>query len=197
MPTRAQKRRNPVAGAAELSQAFLGRPAERVTVVEERVHEHSVLADLARLVALYVAVDGNPSFDESRLGKDKLPRPDWVKKNIKISFAGTRLAFSEAGRQGFFVGGDQALDLRLFDVDPEKELIVIGPVAFIEYWTAKQHLDEEDKTPGPYIHAFSEESHGELPLLCYDRLSERCTLAGGSYYIDLDMHGKYSAGIRN
>lgn len=192
------RRGNPVDDAAALSEAFLGRPAEQVTEITEEVHEHSVLSDLAPLVALYVALDGNPCFDEDRC-EDGLPRKEWVRNHCaKIGFSGTRLCFNEAGSQGFFVGGDQAIDLRAFpEVDREKECVVLGPVAFIEYFTAKQHLDEADKTPGPYVHAFSEESKGLLPVLVYDTINERCSLAGGSYRIDIDMHGKYSAGIRD
>lgn len=187
MPGRATRRRNPEGGAAALTEAFLGRPARKLTVIEEQLHEHGTLADLARLLALYIAIDG-AEFDGARKPKECQ----------KISFdADTRMAFEASGRQLFIVGGDQSLDVREFGQSPEKEFVVIGPVAFVEYFAAKQHLDEEDKTPGPYIHAFSEQSQASLPVLCYDAPNAKCSLAGGSYFIDIDMHGKYSAGIRD
>ena len=192
MPRTATKRngrRNPVESAAALSEAFLGRPGHRITEVVEEMHEHGVLSDFAPLLALYISQDGG-MFERSRKPKDC----------VVIQFErATRLAYTEPGTQQIYiVGGDQTLDLSCFpDVDPEKDSVVIGPVAFIEYFTAKQHLGEEDKKPGPYIHSFSEESKGPLPILCYDVRNGLCSLVGGSYRVDIDMDGKYSAGIRN
>ena len=172
--TRRQCRRgNPIEQAGELSEVFHGRPADRVTVYEEEIHEHAALADLGRLTML-VMKDGT--------------RIQFEKK--------TRLGSNEAGTQLFFVGGDQSVNPEDFNQDPNKESVCLGPVKKIEYVTSKEHLGKADKTPGPYIHTFGEEG-GSLPLLCYDTLNQQLALVGGSYHIDRDMDGEYSAGIRD
>jgi hypothetical protein len=170
---RKRKSRNPVESAAALSEAFHGRPAEKVTEYEETVHEHSVLTGLGRLLSVE------------------------LKGGTKIEFGpDTQLASNEAGTQLYAVGGDQEIDLDGFDVDPEKESVCLGQVKRIDYKTAKFHLGKTDKTPGPYTHKLGEES-GKLPLLCYDTVNRLVSFVGGSYRIDLDMDGKYSAGIRD
>jgi len=167
-----RRKRNPVQKAAAMSEAFHGRPAEKVTEYVDELHAHSVLAELGKLLCIV------------------------LKDGTKISFKGTQLASNEAGTQLFAVGGDQAVDLSQFDVDASKEAVVLGPVKRIEYETAKFHLDKEDKTPGPYTHRLGEET-GEMPLLCYDTINDQISFVGGAYHIDVDMDGKYSAGIRN
>jgi hypothetical protein len=72
----------------------------------------------------------------------------------------------------------------------------LGKVKKIAYWTAKYHLDRRDETPGPYTHTFGEES-GDQPTLHYDTVNRLLSFVGGHYYIDLDMPGGYSAGIRD
>lgn len=168
-----RRKRNPIEGAAALSEAFHGRPAGRATEHVEEVHEHAFLADLGRLESFELEDGTVIKFDRD-----------------------TRLASNEAGTQYFVVGGDQSVDLAQFDVDETKESVALGLVRKIVYETAKQHLGEEDKIPGPYEHEFGEEG-GELPLLCYDTVNEKVALVGGSYHIDVDIDGKYSAGIRN
>jgi hypothetical protein len=184
---RSSKKRNPIEGAARLSEAFHGRPAETVTEYVEPEHEHATLADFGRLLCLYISTDGE-TFLKSR-------KPDHC---VRIDYKHTMLGFNEDGTQAFLVGGNQAIDLSEFPwCDPSKESVEIGYIAFVEYETAKFHLEEEDKTPGPYIHPFSEESKGLLPLLCYDTVNRKGAIVGGSYHVDVDMDGKYSAGIRD
>ena len=174
MASRATSRkRNPVKDAAALSEAFHGRPAESITEVVEELHEHSTLADLGRLLSVKLADGAVIKFDRD-----------------------TRLASNEAGTQLYVVGGDQSVDLSAFDVDPTKEAVILGQVKHLDYETAKFHLDEEDKKPGPYTHRLGEES-GEMPFLGYDTMNARCSFLGGAYHIDFDMDGGYSAGIRN
>jgi hypothetical protein len=199
------ERRNPLEAAAELSEAFLGRPAETVTEYEEQLREHAVLSDLAQLL-YFVVWDENELIAELTSGRNlgKLK-----KGGLKITFDGaTRLASNETGTQLYIEGGDQAVDLEGFAcVDPAKELIPLGRVVAVEYFAAKHHLGEADKQAGPYIHDFAEEwleenrgaevPLGVFPLLVYDAMNSKLSLAGGIYHIDLDMEGKYSAGLRD
>jgi hypothetical protein len=169
-------RSNPYEAAAELSEAFHGRPAESVEVVETPLHEHSTLTKLARLVSLEL--------------KDA--------QHTEIEFdANTRLSSNEAGTQLYIDGGNQSVNLSQFpEVDETKEAVPLGKVKKIAYWTAKYHLDRRDETPGPYTHTFGEES-GDQPTLHYDTVNRLLSFVGGHYYIDLDMPGGYSAGIRD
>src|SRR5579872_2340992 len=102
-PTR---KRNPVAAAARLSEAFHGRPAKSQTEYVEELRDHGVLAELGRLNEIV------------------LRRPV---RTIKFD-AATRLASSEDGNQLFIVGGDQSVDLEAFDVDATKEKVCLGEV---------------------------------------------------------------------
>lgn len=167
------KRRNPADAAAALSEAFHGRPAETVTEYVEELHEHSTLAELGDALSVKLA-DGT-----------------------LIKFSGVKLASNEQGTQLFLVGGDQSVDLAAFPrVDQTKETVVLGKVKHLDYETAKFHLGKEDRKAGPYTHRLGEET-GVMPYLMYDTVNERLSFAGGAYHIDIDMDGKYSAGIRD
>lgn len=167
-------RSNPVEEAAALSEAFHGRPAESITEYTDTLHEHTVLTDLGALLRI--------NLDHGV--KVKFPRSQ------------TRLASNEAGTQLYSVGGDQSVDLDGFDVDETKESVVLGQVKKIVYSTAKYHLGKDDETEGPYVHELGEET-GHLPLLVYDTVNRMLSFVGGSYHIDIDIDGKYSAGIRD
>ncbi len=169
-----RRRHNSVQRAAQLSEAFHGRPAQSVKDYVEELKEHSTLADLGKLLCVKLWGGITIRFDED-----------------------TRLASNEEGTQLFAVGGDQSIDLKLFpDVDATKESVVLGQIRDLEYETAKFHLGAEDRRKGPYVHRLGEEG-GEMPLLCYDTVNELVSFVGGSYRIERDMDGKYSAGIRN
>jgi hypothetical protein len=170
-----KRKRNPASAAAELSEAWHGRPAKRETEHTDTLHVHEYLTDLGGMELLEIA------------------RP---KVNIRFGHD-VRLAANEDGTQLYLVDGDQVIDLKLFKhADATKEAVVLGPVQAITYHAAKQHLAEEDKTPGAYRHEFGEEG-GELPLLVYDTMNEKLNFAGGSYKIEKDMEGAYSAGLRD
>ncbi len=180
-PARKNGKRNPVDAAADLSEAWHGRPAETETDYVERVRFHGVLTDLGRLKEIKVLVT--------------------ARKAQAIRFdAETRLASSENGKQLYVVGGDQSLDLGALGIggeESDKDLVVVGPVYSVTYITSKYHLGKEDKIPGPYEHEMGE-GNGIRPLLVYDRLNEEVGFAGGSYKIVPDDYdGRHSAGIRN
>lgn len=174
---RTARRKNPLESAASLSEAWHGRPSKSIEEVTEKIHTHSVLTKLGRLMEIGIA-DG--------------------KYEIPIAFGkGVTLCSSEDGRQLYLVGGNQEVDVKPFDVPLDKDLVVLGEASSITYWTAKMHLNEEDKTPGPYRHEFADEN-GERPTVLYECLNHLVLLAGGTYNIKRDMDaGKHSAGIRN
>jgi hypothetical protein len=166
--------RNPIDEAAELSEAFHGRPAETITEYEDVLHHHSVLMEIGPLGLIKLKDGTDLEFDDD-----------------------TMLGSNEAGTQMFIVGGDQSVDLDQFpEVDPTKEAVCLGKVKKIEYFTSKHHLGRIDETPGWYKHTLGEES-GELPMLDYDTVNGLLSFVGGSYHIDIDMPGGYSAGIRD
>lgn len=171
----AKRRRNPVEEAAELSEAWHGRPARGQRESVTSVHEHGVLTDLGRLQELRLT-------DGTRLKFDK----------------DTTLASNERGTQLFIEGGDQSVDLADFpDADDSKEKVDLGEIKSVVYVTAKEHLGREDRTPGPYTHKFGEEG-GARPILVYDVVNGLLEIVGGSYKIERDMDGgRHSAGIRD
>jgi hypothetical protein len=173
--------RNPEDAAADLSEAWHGRPASVSTDHIDQVRYHGVLTDLGRLKEITVMVT--------------------ERKGQKILFdKDTRLASSENGKQLYVVGGDQSIDLAALGIDgeeAEKDCVFVGEVHSLVYVTAKQHLGRADKEVGPYEHHMGEDN-GTMPVLIYDTLNEQVGFAGGSYFIDpTDYDGSHSAGIRN
>lgn len=174
-------KRNPEEAAAELSEAWHGRPAKHATDHIDKVHYHGVLTDLGRLKEITVMVSD--------------------RKGQKIHFdSDTRLASSENGKQLYVVGGDQSLDLGCLGIDgeeAEKDLVEVGRVFSLVYVTAKQHLGKADREVGPYEHELGEDG-GTMPILVYDTMNETVGFVGGSYFIDpTDYDGSHSAGIRD
>lgn len=167
-------RLNPASEAQELSEAFHGREAGEETEIVEDLHEHEYLTTLGELVELK------------------------LKGGVKLKkFGGTLLASNEAGTQMYLRGGDQAVSLADFpEVDPTKELVTLGKLQKLVYVTDKQHLGREDRKRGPYEHELGEES-GRLPDVVYDVVNAKLLFSGGSYHIDRDMDGGYSAGVRD
>jgi len=105
-------RRNPEEAAAELSEAWHGRPAKSATDILETVHYHGVLTELGQLQELKVMVTSRKAqairFDEE-----------------------TMLCSSENGKQLYIVGGDQSLDLEALGIsgeEAEKDCVMVGRV---------------------------------------------------------------------
>ena len=167
-------RNNPYESAAELSEALHGRPSESVSYIETPIHVHSTLTELGRLVMIKLKDGTELEFD-----------------------AGTMLSSNEAGTQLFIDGGDQSIDLSQFpEVDPTKEAVEYGLDKKVVYWTAKFHMGLRDRTAGEYVHTFGDES-GHQPRLDYDTVNRLLSFVNGHYYIERDMDGGYSAGIRD
>jgi hypothetical protein len=161
---RARRRgRNPEAddeaAVIELTEQFHGRPVERVTEIEETVKSRATLADLGKLLQLVVWLDEDTPVDLDFSG------------NVRVGCTGD-------GRQIYFVGGDQRLNLAALGFET-RDHVRIGEVGWITYHTSKDFHAFE---PTDYVHEFGEEG-GEMPTLNYDALNDRLYLTGGSYEV--------------
>jgi hypothetical protein len=153
--------RNQEPSAEQLTEAFHGRPAETVTVLTETVAERQEFADLGRLVELVVEVAGQLWT---------LP----FRSNVRVCAA-------PHGRDLYFAGGDQELDLEalgLAELLP-RDRLPIGPVVSITYHSSKAFHNFE---PMDYVHEFGEQS-GVEPVLFYDTLNGSLYLEGGTYEV--------------
>lgn len=166
-----QRRNNPADTAADLAEAFHGRPsvAEEIDVA---VHEHTHLAGLGTLDKIILKGGDYITFDGDVI-----------------------LASNEAGTQLFIEGGDQSIGLADFpEVDDSKESVVLGRVQSIYYTADKHHLSKAERKPSAYKHRLGEES-GDLPVLLYDTRNRLLSFAGGHYYVGRSMDGGHSEGI--
>ncbi len=120
------------------------------------------------------------------------------KKNPRGDSSGpVYLTSNEDGTQLFVVGGDQSLDLSGLNITGQsanKELITIGSVTNICYHAHK--IFDGKREEFDYVHKFSEDSHGPLPVLIYDRINRQLKLSGGVYKIERPLVGT-SPGIED
>jgi hypothetical protein len=107
------------------------------------------------------------------------------------------LTSNEDGTQLFITGGDQSLDLPGLGItgpEANKELVTVGSVTHIVYHAHK--IFDGKREEFDYIHKFSEDSHGPLPVLLYDRINQQLKLSGGMYKIERPLVGT-SPGIED
>ena len=162
MAARGRRRANPLEAAARLFEEFHGKPSAEVVEVEESLHVHDYLAELGELLKLEVI-----ALDSSR---------------VKLSgFDGALLCSNEEGTQLFIRGGDQFIDLDVFDVAEPHENETLGTVKRIWYHTEKLHLGKEGGQ-ARYYHDFGEEG-GRRPHLIYHYKDPSLEFAGGSYVV--------------
>ena len=123
-----------------------------------------------------------------------------IKKNPGPSSQSTGpvyLTSNEDGTQLFIVGGDQSLDLPGLGITgpaADKELVTIGNVTNIVYHAHK--IFDGKREEYDYTHKLSEDTHGPLPVLIYDRINQQLKLSGGEYKIERPLVGT-SPGIEN
>lgn len=94
------------------------------------------------------------------------------------------LASNEEGTQLYIIGGDQSLDLPGLNINgaqADKELVTIGQVTNVVYHTHK--IFDGEREEYDYTHKLSEDTHGPLPVLIYDRINQQLKLSGGVYHI--------------
>ena len=166
------RKRNPARASAEVFEEFHGFAPSEVITVTKRIHHHEHLAAAGKLVSLDVwGIDG---------------------RGHRISgFKGAYLAFNESKNQLFVEGGDQAVNLEDFGIDPPHELETLGQLTDIGYQTNKTHLGDEGGE-AVYVHKFrSTNENGKhvvvkiarYPDLIYDVRNEQLLFSGGSYEI--------------
>ena len=156
------KRRNPDT-SAEMFEDFHGEPPSTVTEFNETEHYSDDLAKLGTLVELKVrTITG-------------------LEATLGFNGSAPELASTPDGRQLYFLGGDQSLDLdklKMGGTKWERDFMVIGDLDELTYRTAKgfDHFKLSD-----YYHKLGEES-GHMPTLIYDRMNQRLQVAGGRYH---------------
>jgi hypothetical protein len=165
-------RNNPATASAEAFEEFHGFAPSEVITVTKKIHYHKHLAAAGKLTHLDVW-----GVDET---------------GHKITgFKGAFLAFNEEKNQLFVEGGDQAVNLADFEIDPPHELETLGRLTDIGYQTNKTHLGDEGGE-AVYVHKFRSTNKdgrhvivriARYPDLIYDVRNEQLLFSGGSYEI--------------
>lgn len=167
--------RNPLDTAQSAYAGFHGEQPKGATVIQEKSHYHTHVWEVGKLVLLRVLL---PS-DRRQPGLSNIVD---VEFNYE-SKTPAHLTANEKRNQLFIDGGDQAVDIKTFGIDPairhEKELL--GYLKQVWYYTDKKHLGKEGGR-AIYKHKLGEEG-GELPALVYRTIDKRLEIVGGSYTI--------------
>ena len=160
-PAKRKRNGEQLEGAAAMFKKFHGKAASGVKTVRQLRVTPSALADCGKLVELVV--------DTGRGGR-RLP---FERNSVRTATTGD-------GGQLYFVGGDQALDLKEWPgVALPKDQVKLGELASICYHTSK---DFHDFKPSDYEHQFGETGK-DRPDICYDVHSKRLYLVGGGYQV--------------
>lgn len=164
-------RRNPLFSSTEsgpnLYESFHGKPSRRTTTVRTTSQSREDVAQLGILVELkvHLLTGKRATIEFPDRGVDRV-----------------RLCASPDGRQIYFVGGDQTINLRRLGMDTDewaRDLMVLGILFELTYRTRKGF----DKFALiDYYHALGEET-GMQPLLLFDTLNQELSVAGGQYNI--------------
>lgn len=178
--------------AEEMVRKFHGRePRDVIEYLEEEDYDKN-LGVLGQLIELNILKDSGNSFVPiifSKKGRENMSQKD-LEGMVQVCSNGKRpIQFKNGNQELDLIKLEQSgLDLGELK-DRGKELIIIGPVMSIVYWTDKHHLEgpEYQKKGTPYEHEFGERAdkgeYGEMPFLLYDARNKRMHLSGGSYEI--------------
>ena len=107
-----------------------------------------------------------------------IPSPDHWEKYPHLEFdPKPMLASNAGGTQLYSIGGNQDLAdvLPDFDVDAKKDLLDLGPIAFVVYLARKA----PSFAPTEWMHAFDE----PIPSLAYDQIKCELFFVGGGYSV--------------
>lgn len=169
--------KNPMPQAEQLFEKFHGREPSKILEYEEEVNYHGNLTELGDLAEIKVptltGLDVTLCFlTEEQRDSGQYPILEAVK-----------LCSNELGDQLYFVGGDQSLPLSDLGMGEGtkwfRDSIIIGVLSELTYRTEKG-FDKFQLTE--YYHALGEET-GEQPMLVYDTMNSRISVAGGQYKI--------------
>jgi hypothetical protein len=171
------RRSNPQEDAERMYHVFHGKPAAQVIEFVQQEHVHEWLWAAGTLVSIEVA-----NNSKSMLLKAADPE-DGDEEDVVM------VAFSEDGRQAYFVGGDQDIDLdRLMDEfglteDDVRDHMKIGVVRKLTYRTSK-NFEEKGKVDIDFYHKLGgEHSKGVMPDLVFKPLNPSMELVGGRYFV--------------
>lgn len=157
------RKRNPDLDAEEeMYRIFHGRAPERTIDHEELIQIRSKFAELGKLLELRFRLDG-----------ERTPMP-------LIDFGSCQAVCTADGKNIYFLGGNQTVDLAQLAIDSDKDYVELGECTYIKYFTRKGFHDFE---PIDYYHEFGEED-GVRPVLAYDQLNRKLFLLGGNYRVE-------------
>ena len=177
---RAHYKRNPMGDAESLYEDFHGRPAGEVVEVEYEEHEHETLTGLGDLCQLKIITpfkkDCVINVCPTKSPKD-LPDPSQLSRDERII-----LSCSEDGKQLYFIGGDQSVDVEAlgFGEDDIKDSMLLGVLYEVTY-QAEKGFDKFQLTN--YYHKLGEDT-GVEPVLIYDPVSHLLKVSGGQYKVE-------------
>jgi len=166
--TMGERRQNPSDSAAAMYETFHGVPSESETIITEDVAYHGHLTQLGKLIEL------------------KVTTLSGFKVVLDFTNDGVLLCASENGRQLYFRGGRQDLDLAAIHMDADeflKDLMVIGDITEVSYETAKKADGMKKLT---YFHRLKDKdgavgTERVYPVLLFDTMNAAMSMAGGSY----------------
>jgi hypothetical protein len=111
----------------------------------------------------------------------KIPSPDHWEDYPHLKFEkDVTLASNAEGSQLYAIGGDQDLSsvaAKIPDVDTSKDLLDLGPIAFVVYFARKS---VDNFQPTEYMHQFD----APRPSLGFDQVKREIFFAGGRYSVE-------------
>jgi hypothetical protein len=174
------KKHNPEGDAANLYEEFHGRPSREVVEVAYEEHEHETLTGLGDLCQLKIITpfkkDCVINVCPTKSPKD-LPDPSQLPREDRII-----LSCSEDGKQLYFIGGDQSVDVEAlgFGEGDMKDSMLLGVLYEVTY-QAEKGFDKFQLTN--YYHKLGEDT-GVEPVLTYDPVSCLLKVSGGQYKVE-------------
>lgn len=183
---RQRRNNNSSEDADELFEEFHGYPSTQTEDFAEEENYRGNLAEYGTLIDLEIL---DEELEDELFSLSKKEQEKWL-TTIDFDGGGIKVSAPKGGKQLYFIGGYQNLDLSecdwLEDDEIEKDQVVIGEVAAISYEAKKTHLIAPKKIE-PWRHMFGEEDWKKKrsvrrPILIYDTLNNKISLAGGAYF---------------
>lgn len=173
---RARRNPNETEQAVKLFSIFHGKDAREVTEKHVSAAMRKDYTALGKLIAV--------GTDDCGYGVDAIVQK-WDRcPHINFAEDHVTLASSPDGKQLYAIGGNQNLNgcLAKFEgIDPQKDFIDLGEIAFVVYEARKIHSNFE---PTEWVHKFGGKGNTR-PAWMYDRLKKQIFFIGGEYFIDL------------
>jgi hypothetical protein len=163
-------RRNNPETSADLYSDFHGKPSTQEIVYESEEFERTSFAELGTLIEIKVKCRNGSVVSINAAAPDSGNLEEIVK-----------LASSPDGRQLYFIGGDQSVDVKKFGLGVKdiRDNMLLGTIEEITYETEKG-FHKFQKTQ--YFHKLGEET-GVKPVLAYNPQNETLSVVGGQYVV--------------